>query len=97
MAHRARKRFGQNFLVDDTYIDRILDAIRPETGQRIIEIGPGQAALTLAAQNGGAGRYDRVRAAVRWSLLFGAAAMIPAELVISDSLGRNLAKILPPA
>jgi 16S rRNA (adenine1518-N6/adenine1519-N6)-dimethyltransferase len=54
MAHRARKRFGQNFLVDDTYIDRILDAIRPETGQRIIEIGPGQAALTLPLAASGA-------------------------------------------
>ena len=54
MAHRARKRFGQNFLVDDAYISRILDAIRPGDGQRIIEIGPGLAALTSPLARSGA-------------------------------------------
>ena len=44
--HRARKRFGQNFLVDRHYIQRIVDAIDPRPEQRIVEIGPGQAALT---------------------------------------------------
>ena len=46
MEHRARKRFGQNFLIDGQVVDRILAAIAPAAGQRIIEIGPGQAALT---------------------------------------------------
>ncbi|MEJ2383959.1 MAG: 16S rRNA (adenine(1518)-N(6)/adenine(1519)-N(6))-dimethyltransferase RsmA [Xanthomonadales bacterium] len=54
MAHRARKRFGQNFLVDDACIGRIIDAIRPAAGQRIIEIGPGQAALTRPLADSGA-------------------------------------------
>ena len=40
--HRARKRFGQNFLVDRHYIQRIVDAIDPRPEQRIVEIGPGQ-------------------------------------------------------
>lgn len=44
--HRARKRFGQNFLVDQNIINGIIDAIDPITGQHIVEIGPGQAALT---------------------------------------------------
>ena len=44
--HRARKRFGQNFLVDQTIINRIVEAIDPQPGQHIVEIGPGQAALT---------------------------------------------------
>lgn len=44
--HKARKRFGQNFLVDETIIDRIIAAIAPGPGDRIIEIGPGQEALT---------------------------------------------------
>ena len=44
--HRARKRFGQNFLVDQTVIDRIVEAINPRAGEHIVEIGPGQAALT---------------------------------------------------
>ena len=44
--HRARKRFGQNFLVDQAIIDRIVEAINPRAGEHIVEIGPGQAALT---------------------------------------------------
>lgn len=45
-AHRARKRFGQNFLHDPGIIQRIIDAIYPMPDQLIVEIGPGQAALT---------------------------------------------------
>ncbi|MBA2546859.1 MAG: 16S rRNA (adenine(1518)-N(6)/adenine(1519)-N(6))-dimethyltransferase RsmA [Burkholderiaceae bacterium] len=45
-AHQARKRFGQNFLHDAVVVDRIVDAIDPQPGQTIFEIGPGQAALT---------------------------------------------------
>ncbi len=46
--HRARKRFGQNFLHDPRVIARIVDAIAPQPGERVLEIGPGQAALTRA-------------------------------------------------
>ena len=46
LQHRARKRFGQNFLHDRRVIERIVDAIDPRAGQTIVEIGPGQAALT---------------------------------------------------
>ncbi|AKX51924.1 16S rRNA (adenine(1518)-N(6)/adenine(1519)-N(6))-dimethyltransferase RsmA [Thiopseudomonas alkaliphila] len=44
--HRARKRFGQNFLHDQGVISRILRAIYPSAGQHVLEIGPGQGALT---------------------------------------------------
>ena len=44
--HRARKRFGQNFLHDQAVIRRIVDAINPEPEQHLVEIGPGQGALT---------------------------------------------------
>jgi 16S rRNA (adenine1518-N6/adenine1519-N6)-dimethyltransferase len=44
--HVARKRFGQNFLHDPALISRLVDAIAPRPGDRIIEIGPGQAAIT---------------------------------------------------
>jgi 16S rRNA (adenine1518-N6/adenine1519-N6)-dimethyltransferase len=44
--HRARKRFSQNFLHDAHYVGRIVDAIDPRPGDRIVEIGPGLAALT---------------------------------------------------
>jgi len=43
---RARKRFGQNFLTDQSVISRIVDSISPQPGETLIEIGPGQAALT---------------------------------------------------
>lgn len=45
-AHRARKRFGQNFLRDPGIISRIVRAIAPRPGERLVEIGPGQGALT---------------------------------------------------
>lgn len=45
--HFARKRFGQNFLNDQSIIDNIVAAINPGIGQSIVEIGPGLAALTL--------------------------------------------------
>ena len=46
--HRARKRFGQNFLQDVGVIDRIASAINPQAEQHLVEIGPGQGALTEA-------------------------------------------------
>lgn len=45
-AHRPRKRFGQNFLHDPAVIDRIVHAIDPRPGERLVEIGPGLGALT---------------------------------------------------
>ncbi len=44
----ARKRFGQHFLTDPHAIARIVDAIDPRTGDSIVEIGPGRAALSGA-------------------------------------------------
>ncbi|MEY3447062.1 MAG: hypothetical protein RIR45_1817 [Pseudomonadota bacterium] len=46
MKHIARKRFGQHFLADRVIIDEIVHAIDPKPGQRMVEIGPGLAALT---------------------------------------------------
>ena len=43
---KARKRFGQNFLVNDHIINAIVDAINPQEGDYLVEIGPGHAALT---------------------------------------------------
>ncbi len=44
--HTPRKRFGQNFLVDDGVIHAIVNAIRPQPGETLVEIGPGLGALT---------------------------------------------------
>lgn len=46
MKHQARKRFGQHFLTDQGVIDDIVDAINPQAGQQMLEIGPGLAAMT---------------------------------------------------
>lgn len=47
MSHNPRKRFGQNFLVDDQIINRIISTINPKNNEIIVEIGPGKGALTL--------------------------------------------------
>lgn len=46
MEHRARKRFGQNFLSDPNIIRKIVDAIRPLPDDLMVEIGPGLGAMT---------------------------------------------------
>lgn len=47
MKHQARKRFGQNFLQDESIITRMVAAIKPAHDDRVIEVGPGLGALTL--------------------------------------------------
>ncbi|XID76078.1 16S rRNA (adenine(1518)-N(6)/adenine(1519)-N(6))-dimethyltransferase RsmA [Alkanindiges sp. WGS2144] len=44
--HRARKRFGQNFLHDSRIIEKIVNAVAPKAGETLVEIGPGLGALT---------------------------------------------------
>ncbi len=44
--HRARKRFGQHFLTDWGVIDAIVRAINPTQDDIVVEIGPGQGAIT---------------------------------------------------
>src|SRR5690606_31751953 len=46
-SHTPKKSLGQNFLHDARYIERIVQAIDPRPGDRVVEIGPGQGALTL--------------------------------------------------
>ena len=43
----AKKQLGQHFLADRHYIDRIVMAVNPKDGDRLVEIGPGQGAITL--------------------------------------------------
>lgn len=47
MSVRAKKRLGQHFLDDSHYIDRIVASIAPRADDAIVEIGPGEGALTL--------------------------------------------------
>jgi 16S rRNA (adenine1518-N6/adenine1519-N6)-dimethyltransferase len=43
----VRKRFGQHFLHDPAVIRRIVDAVAPQSGERLVELGPGRGALTF--------------------------------------------------
>ena len=45
--NKIRKRFGQNFLVDENIIKKILFSIDPQQTDRLVEIGPGMGALTF--------------------------------------------------
>jgi 16S rRNA (adenine1518-N6/adenine1519-N6)-dimethyltransferase len=51
MKHQAKKRFGQNFLIDQSIIASLIDSIHPKENQTIIEIGPGLGALTKPMLN----------------------------------------------
>jgi 16S rRNA (adenine1518-N6/adenine1519-N6)-dimethyltransferase len=44
--HRARKRFGQHWLIDQAVLDRIVAAAAIEAGEHLLEVGPGRGALT---------------------------------------------------
>lgn len=46
MKHQAKKRFGQNFLTDQSVIQQLIDAINPQPHDRMVEIGPGLGAMT---------------------------------------------------
>ena len=48
---RAKKRFGQNFLIDQQVIKKILDSLNANTAQSVLEIGPGLGALTIPLLN----------------------------------------------
>ena len=46
MKHIPRKRFGQNFLKDQSVLDDIVSVIAPQPSDRMLEIGPGMGAMT---------------------------------------------------
>lgn len=52
--HQARKRFGQNFLHDQKVIDRIIREVAPKNSDHLLEVGPGQGALTKQLAGSGA-------------------------------------------
>ena len=47
-SHQARKRFGQNFLTDESVVESIVRAVGPARDDNVVEIGPGLSALTLS-------------------------------------------------
>lgn len=97
MNHVPRKRFGQHFLHDPGVIGRILDAIDPTPGERLVEVGPGEGALTLPLLARGARmtviELDRDLAA-RLRARPEAGAML--EVVEGDALKVDLARLAAP-
>jgi 16S rRNA (adenine1518-N6/adenine1519-N6)-dimethyltransferase len=57
--HKARKRFGQNFLHDPGIIQRIVNSISPNPDEHLVEIGPGRGAITRELLQS-AGKMDAV-------------------------------------
>lgn len=53
-AHTPRKRFGQHFLHEQSVIERIVAAVQPRQGERLLEIGPGEGVLTERLLQSGA-------------------------------------------
>ena len=93
--HQARKRFGQNFLVDPHYVEKIVDAIAPRPGDNLVEIGPGQGALTreLARRAG-----HLVAIEIDRDLAFRLTSEFPPEsltLHVGDALDFDFAKLGP--
>ncbi len=94
--HTARKRFGQNFLADEGVAAAILSAIAPRPGEHVVEIGPGQGALTfpLLERIGALTAIELDRDLARWlrkeSPRFGTL-----ELIEADALTVDLGALRP--
>lgn len=84
---QPRKRFGQHFLTDRRSLERIVEALQPETTDTVVEIGPGKGALTDVL----AGRCRRLIAIeIDRDLVAALQARIPdAEIVEGDALEVN--------
>jgi 16S rRNA (adenine1518-N6/adenine1519-N6)-dimethyltransferase len=95
LAHRPRKRFGQHFLIDRAAIERIVAAIAPAPADRLVEIGPGQGALTAPLLE----RVDRMDAVeVDRDLAAALAQRFPAERLrvhVADALAFDLCALGP--
>ena len=95
---RAKKSLGQNFLVDERVVSRIVEAFAPRAGETVVEIGPGRGALT-ARLAGRVGRlcaveFDRELAPVLCER-FGAREGF--ELIEADALAVEFCDIIKPA
>jgi 16S rRNA (adenine1518-N6/adenine1519-N6)-dimethyltransferase len=97
ITHKPRKRFGQNFLTDPNIIRRIVSAIAPKKGQRLLEIGPGQGAITRYLLQYEADltavELDRDLAAILRNMF---AAETQFHLVEGDALALDIAAIASP-
>lgn len=83
---RADKRFGQNFLVEASYLGRIVEAVGLKPGERVYEVGPGLGTLTRALALAGAKvvtvEMDKRLEAVHRETLAG----LPVQVIWADAL-----------
>lgn len=94
----AKRRFSQNFLVDQNVVERIVSAVNPRAEETIIEIGPGQGALTsgllAAAGQVVAVEFDRDLVS-RLRAQFAVAANL--KLIEADALTTDFCAAIQPA
>jgi 16S rRNA (adenine1518-N6/adenine1519-N6)-dimethyltransferase len=95
LTHQPRKRFGQNFLADPQVVQQIISTINPVAGELILEIGPGQAAISSPLAETGAELHlleiDRDLAA-RLEARFASAGNV--EVHTGDALNVDFSKLL---
>ncbi|MDQ3818731.1 MAG: 16S rRNA (adenine(1518)-N(6)/adenine(1519)-N(6))-dimethyltransferase RsmA [Acidobacteriota bacterium] len=93
-----KKRFGQNFLVDDRVVERIVREVCPRDDETIVEIGPGRGALTSRlVESAGqlvAIEFDRDLIPLLQEKFSGSANF---TLVEADALAVDLCKLIEPA
>jgi 16S rRNA (adenine1518-N6/adenine1519-N6)-dimethyltransferase len=94
----SKRRFGQNFLIDRSIVDRIITAVRPTPTETIVEIGPGRGALTSRLLEK-AGRivaveFDR-ELVPQLREKFSAASNL--ELIEADALTLDFCEVIHPA
>jgi 16S rRNA (adenine1518-N6/adenine1519-N6)-dimethyltransferase len=96
--HFPKRRFGQNFLVNGSVIERIIAAVKPQNNELLLEIGPGRGALTSrlveSAERVVAIEFDRDLVS---SLRAQFASRANFDLIEADALTCNYCEIIHPA
>lgn len=97
-AHHASKRFGQNFLINQGVVERIIASLDPSLDETIVEIGPGKGALTAPLLDRGcrvvAVEFDRNLIPALQERL---GARDNFELVHADALSTDFCEAIRPA
>src|SRR5689334_5650459 len=95
---KAKRGLGQNFLVNPHYSQRVVASVRPQTDETIVEIGPGQGALTESLVASGARiiavEFDRELIPMLRSGFAGAANF---HLIEADALDVDFCETILPA